>query len=146
MRLRLIATLVSIAVLLTGCAQYSEQAVAARMEISTMNAYGIEQATATLAAKVEELHAKELLKTDTATIQSVLVAVNEGMPFQTIEEKYIEDAAKSRASLAAFRADWDILVGEFAEAAKNQRLQGRLTQRELEAARRINLFKEDALK
>lgn len=131
---------VSIAVLVGGCAQYSEAAVAARMELSTLNAEGIARATATLAAKADELHRAEVDKADAATIQSVLLAVEDGMTSDTITRLYIQDVNLTRAALDASRADWLVLIDEFNAAAENQRIQGRMTAAELEAARKINLL------
>lgn len=133
---------VSFAVLAGGCAQYSEAAVAARMELAAENAKGIELATANLAAKAAQLDADATLDADRATIRAVLVAVNDGYTSDTIESLYIEDARKTRAALEAARADWQVLVDEFNAAAENQRVQGRMTAAELEAARKINLFKD----
>ena len=142
MRLRFIAYFaVSLSVLVTGCAQYSEAAVAARMELAAMNAEGLDRATANLAAKAAQLDADAILDADRATIRAVLVAVNDGYTSDTIETLYIEDARKTRAALAVARDDWQTLVDEFNAAAENQRIQGRMTASELEAARKLNLFK-----
>jgi len=131
-----------ILILATGCATYSESAVAARMELSATNAEGIERANATLAAKVQALVDRETENTDRATFAAVLDALDDGHTTATLEGLYLSEVASNRASLAAYAADWQVLVDEFAEAAKNQRIQGRLSQAELEAARKLTLFKE----
>ena len=133
-----------ILILATGCATYSESAVAARMELSATNAEGIERANATLAAKVQALVDRETENTDRATFAAVLDALDDGHTTATLEGLYLSEVASNRASLAAYAADWQVLVDEFAEAAKNQRIQGRLSQAELEAARKLTLFKEQA--
>lgn len=131
-----------ILILATGCATYSESAVAARMELSATNAEGIERANATLAAKVNALVERETERTDRETFAAVLDALDDGHTTATLEGLYLSEVAANRASLAAYAADWQVLVDEFAEAAKNQRIQGRLSRAELEAARKLTLFKE----
>lgn len=110
--------------------------------IAAMIAEGLDRATANLAAKAAQLDADAILDADRATIRAVLVAVNDGYTSDTIETLYIEDARKTRAALAVARDDWQTLVDEFDAAAENQRIQGRMTASELEAARKLNLFKD----
>ena len=130
---------ISVAVLATGCATYSEKAVAARLELADMTADGIERATETLAAKIEsELLKPAQAKADADTIDAVLAALDDGMETDTLRLLYFDDVTKTRASLAAQRADWTILVEEFSEAAKNQRAQSAMTAEELRVAKKVS--------
>lgn len=132
---------VSFAVLAGGCAQYSEAAVAARMELAADNAEGLKRANANLLLKINDLVEGEVDKADRATIKAVLVAVADGETSGTIETRYIEDVKKTRASIAVFSEDWITLLEEYQRSENNQRTQSKMTAAELEAARKINLFK-----
>lgn len=123
---------------MAGCATYSEPAVAARIELADINADGIERATKTLADKALEIQQRSIFEADAGTIDAVLAAIDDGMETETLRLNYFADVNKTRASLEAQRADWQILIDELTEAAKNQRAQSAMSAEELRVAKKVS--------
>lgn len=132
-------SLISVAVL-AGCATFSEPAVAARIELADTNADGIERATQNLAAKAGAIWDASEFKADADTIDAVLGALGDGMETETLRLNYFADVRKTRAALAAERADWQTLIDEFSRAASNQRQQSALSAEELRVAKKVQSF------
>lgn len=133
-------SLISVAVTISGCATFSEPAVVARMELADTNADGIERATQNLAAKAGAIWTASEFKADADTIDAVLGAIDDGMETETLRLLYFDDVRKTRAALAAERADWQTLIDEFNQAAANQRQQSALSAEELRVAKKVHSF------
>lgn len=130
-------SLISVAVLATGCALISAEALDAKSQVLTTNAEGLEKANKNFLLKIDDLAAREEAVADEKHFRDILKASDGTTLTMTIKE-YLDERAGIRASVKVVRDDWMLLLAEYVEAAKTDRNMSVLTEREAALVRRAN--------